>query len=57
MTGIDSANDFSERSSVATREIGRFGLLVPALGTDTQAWGDKRFGFGTRYDRDDLYAI
>lgn len=39
------------------KPLGRSGLLVPALGTGTQAWGDKRFGYGTAYGRDDLYAV
>jgi aryl-alcohol dehydrogenase-like predicted oxidoreductase len=42
---------------VNEKQIGRSGLFVPAMGNGTQAWGDKRFGFGTTYNRDDLYAI
>lgn len=44
-------------NTVERKEIGESGLIVPAMGNGTQAWGDKRFGFGTAYNRDDLYAI
>lgn len=42
--------------AVARKPLGRSGVVVPALGTGTQAWGDKRFGYGTAYDSEDLYA-
>jgi aryl-alcohol dehydrogenase-like predicted oxidoreductase len=42
---------------VEQRHIGRSGIIVPAMGNGTQAWGDKRFGYGTRYSRDDLFAL
>ena len=57
MTINNPTDKSSAGSTVARKEIGRSGLFVPALGNGTQAWGDKRFGFGTTYDRDDLYAI
>lgn len=57
MTSNNPAHNRLEGNAVAKKEIGRSGLFVPALGNGTQAWGDKRFGFGTAYDRDDLYAI
>lgn len=57
MTSNSAAGNSSSGDSVAIKQIGHSGLLVPALGNGTQAWGDKRFGFGTAYDGDDLYAI
>jgi aryl-alcohol dehydrogenase-like predicted oxidoreductase len=46
-----------EGNMVNEKQIGGSGLTVPLMGNGTQAWGDKRFGFGTSYNRDDLYAI
>jgi aryl-alcohol dehydrogenase-like predicted oxidoreductase len=57
MTSNDSASHPSENNMVNEKQIGRSGIFVPAMGNGTQAWGDKRFGFGTAYNRDDLYAI
>jgi aryl-alcohol dehydrogenase-like predicted oxidoreductase len=42
---------------IEQRQLGTTGITVPALGTGTQAWGDKRFGYGTAYDQDALFAV
>jgi aryl-alcohol dehydrogenase-like predicted oxidoreductase len=42
---------------MTNRNIGKSGINVPAMGTGTHAWGDKRFGYGTAYGRNDLFAI
>jgi aryl-alcohol dehydrogenase-like predicted oxidoreductase len=57
MPSDDRATDETNHPMVPRKAIGRSGIDVPALGNGTQAWGDKRFGFGTAYGRDDLYAI
>ena len=57
MATDDKNSSPPEDRMAGKREIGKSGLAVPALGNGTQAWGDKRFGYGTAYNRDDLYAI
>ncbi len=42
---------------VEQRRLGRSGISVPAMGNGTQAWGDKRFGYGTKYGRNELFAV
>lgn len=41
---------------VEQRRIGKSVITVPAMGNGTQAWGDKRFGYGAKYGRDELFA-
>lgn len=57
MTSNDRTNSPPAGDMANEKQIGRSGLTVPLMGNGTQAWGDKRFGFGTAYNRDDLYAI
>lgn len=38
------------------RRLGGSGLLVPPMAVGTQAWGEKGWGYGSRYSQDDLYA-
>jgi aryl-alcohol dehydrogenase-like predicted oxidoreductase len=42
-------------SDIEYRKLGSSGIEVPALGVGTQAWGDKRWGFGKSYSPDDLF--
>lgn len=42
-------------SDIEYRQLGGSGIGVPALGVGTQAWGDKRWGFGESYTSGDLF--
>ncbi|MDQ1203865.1 aldo/keto reductase [Microbacterium sp. SORGH_AS_0862] len=55
MTSDDTSSKTPEDRTM--KQIGASGIFVPAMGNGTQAWGDKRFGYGTSYTRDNLYAI
>ena len=57
MTSHNPADNSTDGHAGASKEIGRSGVFVPVMGNGTQAWGDKRFGFGSAHGRDGLYAI
>ena len=42
-------------TDIEYRQLGGSGIEVPALGVGTQAWGDKRWGFGESYESNDLF--
>ena len=45
-----------EVSAIEQRRLGASGIEVAALGLGTQQWGDKRWGYGKSYTRDDHEA-
>lgn len=42
-------------AAIEHRRLGAANVEVPALGVGTAAWGDRRFGYGRTYTRDDLF--
>lgn len=44
-------------TTIEHRTLGAADITVPVLGIGTAAWGDRRYGYGTAYARDDLFAM
>jgi aryl-alcohol dehydrogenase-like predicted oxidoreductase len=51
-----SHHDQQDVSAIEQRRLGASGIEVRAVGIGTQQWGDKRWGYGKSYTRDDHEA-
>jgi aryl-alcohol dehydrogenase-like predicted oxidoreductase len=53
--GNSSGDLLASLDSSKYRQLGPTGIKLPAIGVGTLAWGDKRFGYGKSYTREDLF--